>query len=135
MSTPQYGSPTQVPDDIGASLKIMAACILIFSIYRIKHLLKKVKSDRISTREAIMTWHTICYVLVIVLNIYDAWVSQALVNNMLNQTICRLYVSASVANIVKTFLYQVILILFYYMAAKFCKPIENYGLTQDSQNQ
>ena len=34
-------------------------------------------------------------------------------------------------NILKTFLYLVILMLFYYMAANFCKPMEAYGINND----
>ena len=76
MGTLESESVTQVPDDIGAVLKIMAACILIFSIFRIRSSIKKLESNRLSTREALMTWHTICYVLVILLNIYAASVNR-----------------------------------------------------------
>ena len=58
---------SKVSGKLGCICRILAAIILIYSINRIRKLVNMMENGKITLRERVMTIHTVCYALLIIL--------------------------------------------------------------------
>lgn len=123
-----YNNLTSSPVELGVICKVISAGILIFSIYWIRSLVNKVQNGKISSRETVMTAHTICFSLVILANVLATVMLYFEENTVgkINESYCRLYATQVVIEIIARALNVVILLLFFFVAATLCKPITSY---------
>ena len=115
------------PFDIFVICKIAAAMLLIISICVIRAQVQRFSNRKLSTRDCLMTVHTICFFLTIMSNVISQIMTAHTTKFKKTERFCRLYVSNAYFQSFAIVINIGIVALFTYMASNMCKtPLQAF---------